>query len=269
MSKSNIFRYSLILSTVIFSANPTSVGAQNTGHPHAVEAKDLINTVNQAEQGYYLETGKFTQNLNDLQLTPSARFHKYQLKIADDQSLIQTNAVPLRKKGLRTFTGAVSYHQGIFNSILCKSDRPVKVSPGPIKLVEGRLQCPSEFKIAIHNAQAEAMGSVGATNRAQQAHFLESQSFAKNHVELGFTPSNTYFDYQINLSENGELAQTTASPRFNHLNAYIGATFYVKQTGNYQSITCESKQPTKKITQTIKLVDDQLVCPNEFRVLSP
>lgn len=269
MIKSKIYLYCLILVTAIFSAHSISVGAQSTGDPRAVEAKDLINTVNRSEQAYYLELGKFTTDLNDLQLTPSGKFHRYKINLSDDQSIIQTIATPIRKRGLRTFTGAVSLNQRVFNSILCKSDRPVKVAPGQIKLVEGRLQCPPEFRIAIHNVQDEAMSSVSATNRAQQAYYFETQSFAKNHAELDFTPSNTYFNSQINLSQNGALAEATATPRFDNLNSYLGATFFSKETNSFQSILCESKQPTKKITQSIKLVDNQLVCPSEYKLLSP
>jgi hypothetical protein len=67
MIKSKVYSYCLILSSVILGANATSVNAQNS---QAIEAKTFINSINRAEQAHYLELQKFTNNLQDLQLTP-------------------------------------------------------------------------------------------------------------------------------------------------------------------------------------------------------
>jgi hypothetical protein len=269
MIKSKVYSYCLILSTVILGVNVTSVSAQNTQSPQAIAAKTFINSVNRAEQAHYFELQKFTNNLQDLQLTPPDESYKYQLNIVDQPNLVQTIATPTKTKRLKTFTGALSFNNGNFNSILCRSEKYAQVNVGQIKLVAGQLQCPTGFKITFHQVQQEAINSITNMNRAQQAHFLESQNFAKNHHELGYTPSNTYFDYTINLLKNGELAQATATPKFDNFKTYLGGIFFSKNTNNFQSIICVSKKTTKNITQSMKLVDNQLYCPSEFKIYAP
>jgi hypothetical protein len=269
MIKSKVSSYCLILSTLILGINVTSVSAQNTTNSQAIEAKTFINSINRAEQTHYFELQKFTDNLQDLQLTPPSKSYEYKLNIINNENLVQTVATPGKTGRLKTFTGALSFNNDSFNSILCRSEKYGQVSAGQIKLVEGRLQCPPGFKITVHQAQPEAISSIGATNRAQQAYFLETQNFAENHHELGYTPSNTYFNYKIDLLKNGELAQATATPRFDNLKSYLGGIFFAKNTNNFQSIVCASEQPTTNITQSIKVSSGKLYCPTGFKIFSP
>lgn len=269
MIKSKVYSYCLILSTVILGANTASVSAQNTENSQAIAAKTFINSVNRAEQAHYFELQKFTNNLQDLQLTPPDESYKYQLNIVNQQNLVQTIATPTKSRGFKTFIGALSFNNGSFNSILCRSEKYAQVNAGQIKLVEDRLQCPTGFKITFHQVQQEAISSIGGMNRAQQAYFLETKNFSKNTDLLGFTPSNTYFNYIIDILENGKLAQIKATPKPNNLQSYIGGIFFENKTGAFQSIVCASEQPSKNISQSIKLVDDKLYCPTGFTIFSP
>ncbi|MEN9871654.1 MAG: hypothetical protein RLZZ171_2646 [Cyanobacteriota bacterium] len=266
MIKSKIYSYCLILSTVILSANTASVSAQNTQNSQAIAAKTFINSVNRAEQAHYFELQKFTNNLQDLQLTPSDESYKYQLNIVNQQNLVQTIATPTKSRGFKTFLGALSFNNGSFNSILCRSEKYAQVNAGPIKLVEDRLQCPTGFKITFHQVQQEAISSIGGINRAQQAYLLETQNFTINQRDLGYAPSNTYYNYTINLGENEQLAQITAAPKFDNLKSYIGGIFFAKNSGIFKSITCTSEQPSKNIPQSIKLSKGKLSCPTGFKI---
>jgi hypothetical protein len=230
MIKSKIYSYCLILPTIILGANTTSVSAQNTQDSQAIAAKTFINSVNKAEQAHYFELQKFTDSLQNLQLTPPDESYKYHLNIVNQYNLVQTIATPTKSRGFKTFIGALSFNNGNFNSILCRSEKYAQVNAGQIKLVENRLQCPTGFKITFHQVQQETINSIGGMNRAQQAHFLETQNFAKNHQDLGYTPSNTYFNYTIELLKNGELAQATATPSFDNFKSYLGGIFFSKST---------------------------------------
>jgi hypothetical protein len=268
MLKSKIYSYCLILSTAILGVNATSVAAQNIKQTQETEAKNFLSSAIKTEQGYYFELNKFTSNLSDLQLTPPNDSYQYNVNIISDQKLVQVVASPSKIKGLRTFTAALLFNNENFssNSIICKSERSTKIIASEIKLVSGQLQCPTGFIISFHNAQIEALGSIGATNRAQQAHIFETQNFTVNQQELGYTPSNTYYDYKLNLLENDQLAQVVATPKFDNLKSYIGGVFYEKNTGVFKSIACASKQPTKNIPQSIKFSNGKLDCPTGFKI---
>lgn len=269
MIKSKIYSYCFILSTVILGVNAPVVNAQNTKNSQAIEAKTFINSINRAEQSHYFELQKFTNNLQDLQLISPGKSYEYKLNIINNENLVQTIATPTKARGFKTFTGALSFNDGSFNSILCRSEKYAQAFAGQIKLVEGRLQCPAGFRITFHQVQQEAIDIVGGINRAQHAYFFETQNFAENYSELGYTPSNTYFNYKINLLKNGELAQATVTPRFDHLKSYLGGIVFAKDTNSFQSIVCASNKPTKNITQSIKLVNNQLYCPTGFKISVP
>jgi hypothetical protein len=95
---------------------------------------------------------------------------------------------------------------------------------------------------------------------------LATQHFTVNQHELGYVPSNTYYDYKIELLENDNLAQVIATPKFDNLKSYVGGVFFEKGTNLFKLITCASKQPTKNISQSIKLNNGKLFCPTGFKI---
>jgi hypothetical protein len=272
MFKSRIYHYCLILSTITLGINTTSVSAQNTKKSQEIiKAKNFINSVNSIEQLFYIDAGEFTDDVKRLELNPSNESYQYKLNIIDQENLVQTIATPNEIKGFRTFTGALSFDKEkvAFNSILCKSERVAKVLVGEIKLVDGRLQCPTGFKITGVNRPQEGINSVGTINRAQQAYHFETGNFAKDIPSLGLAIPSTYFNFAIDILENGKLAQIKATPKSSNVNSYIGGILFTEKTGLYESITCASEQPTKDISESIKLVDDKLACPTGFKIHSP
>lgn len=270
MLKSKIYSYCLILSTVILSVNATSIAAQNIKQTQETEAKNFLISAIRGEQSYYFELQKFTSDLSELQLTSPNDSYQYNVNIIGDQKLVQVIATPVKAKGLKTFTAALSFDNEnySFNSIICKSKKSTKVIPSEIKLVSGQLQCPTGFILSFYNAQKEALTSIEATNRAQQAYMFETQNFTVNQRELGYTPSNTYYDYNLNLLENDQLAQVVATPKFDNLKSHIGGVFYEKNTESFKSIACTSKQPTRNVPQSVKLSNGKLSCPTGFAILA-
>jgi hypothetical protein len=226
-------------------------------------AKKLINAVNRSETSYFLEVSKFSNNFTDLQITLPDNSYIYRINILENDRLVQTLAVPTQTRGLRTYTGALSYIDSDFNSILCESQSQSKVIPGRIKLIDNKLNCPTGFKIIFYNVQQQALNGVGGTNRAQQAHFFETLNFTTNKKDLAIYFSETYYDYSIELLENDKLAQTIATPKFDNLKSYIGGIFY--DNNLFKSIVCQSEEPIKDIVQSIALIENQLKCPSGFQ----
>jgi hypothetical protein len=153
---------------------------------------------------------------------------------------------------------------GSLNSILCASESSSKVIAGQIKLVDGQLKCPIGFKIVLAKVQQDALNTVGAINRRQQAYFFENSNFTKNPNDFAeiISSSNTYYDYQLDLLENGKLAQVKATPKLNNFKSFIGGIVYL--SGSFQSLVCASEQPTKNILQSINLVNGKFECPTGF-----
>lgn len=264
-----MYHYCLILSTIILGVNTTSVSAQSTKKSQEIiEAKNFINSVNWIEQSIYNGRGKFTDDVTQLELTPANESYQYKLNLIDNGNIVQTIAAPNEIRGFRTFTGAVSFNQEnfAFNSILCKSERVAKVFVGEIKLIDAQLKCPTGFMIAFHDVYKEALAGVGGIIRGQQAYHFETGNFAKDTSLLGFTPSNTYYDYTIDLAENDQFVQVKAVSKFDNLRSYIGGIYYDKNTGIHETIICASVQPTKNISQSIKLSNGKLSCPTGFKI---
>jgi hypothetical protein len=267
MINHKLLSYCLILSTIILGANITSVHAQETKNSQQIKARQFINLTNKRESGYFLELQKFADNFKDLRLTPPSDSYKYQLNLLNNGTLVQTIATPDESTGLKTYIGGLSGNNRILNSILCASESSSKAITGQIKLVNGKLECPTGFKIVLAKVQLDALNAVGGINRGQLAYYFETSNFTKDlnyFVEIT-SSSSPYYDYKLDLLENGKLAQIKASPKLDKLKSFIGATLYLN--GLYKSLVCTSNQPTKDIPQSIQLVNGKLQCPTGFETV--
>ncbi len=268
-----IYSYLLVICAIILGTKSTLVRAQTTQDTNQIEAKKFLTLINKVETSYFFELGKFTDNLDDLtnlniKIAPPANSYSYKINVTEDNKLVQTVATPTKTRGLRTYTGALSFNNNTLNSILCSSNSPSPITPGKIQLVDNQLTCPTGFKIILHNAQQEAVNSIYGINRAQQAQFFEISSFANNKNDLqsiSVFPSETYYDYTINTLEDGKVAQVLATPKFNGLKSYIGGTVFINNTFN--SILCSSGSPTQVTPGKIQLVNNRLNCPAGFKII--
>lgn len=267
-----ICSYSLILSAILLVTNTTSVCAQNNNSQEN-EAKKVINLVIGAERGFYIELKKFANNFNDLNgyvepnLILFSDSYQYKLNVLDNETLVQTIAIPTELTGFRTYTGAVSFNNGSLNSIFCQSAIAAQIMVNKIQLVDNKLECPTGFEIVITDVQKNALFAVSYINGWQKDYFLGNSKFAKskNNFQSTFPFSNTDYNYQINLLENGKIAQVQATPNFKDLKSYIGGTLRVDDS--FESLVCASKQPTKHISQSIELIDGKLGCPSKFEIV--
>lgn len=107
---------------------------------------------------------------------------------------------------------------------------------------------------------------MAAANRSQQAYHFDAGNFARDVTSLGIRTLSSYFDFAINILENGQLAQIKATPKSSNVNSYMGGILFTEKTGLYETITCASAQPTNDNSQSIKLVDDKLGCPMGFTI---
>ncbi len=99
--------------------------------------------------------------------------------------------------------------------------------------------------------QAEARQNIGAMNRAQQAFFLEKNTFTTDFAALGvgIKTQTTNFKYTIGGSENTVISNMAEGIGSKTLKAYVGAVGTITSgtgTGTEvltQAILCESNDP--------------------------
>ncbi len=120
--------------------------------------------------------------------------------------------------------------------------------------------------------ESEAKAYIGTMNRANQAYFLEHQSFATQPFpeKIKF-PSKSKYNYKIEVIDEPAQSITTASPKFNHLNSYTGVIFaWVNSTDDesdtrFRSVICASIEPGKEPPApptTPSSYEAEITCPN-------
>ncbi|MBW4537252.1 MAG: type IV pilin-like G/H family protein [Pleurocapsa minor HA4230-MV1] len=243
ITKFKIIHYFLILSIAILSTKTILVNAQNTTtNIQEIEAKNLINLLAKTEKSYFNELRRFTNSFKELnnynldgydilKLTQSSESYKYKLEIFNNGNLVQTIATPINKIGLKTYTGALSFNNNVLNSIVCESKTNLQVIVGKIELVKGQLNCPRGFKIVLQDVEEKAINNVILFNSLQQGYFFLFTKFAENQSDLAkhqpIYPDNTYYEYEIDLRENGKLAQVVAQSKLDNFKSYIGGIAYL------------------------------------------
>lgn len=97
---------------------------------------------------------------------------------------------------------------------------------------------PSFLNQAAKARQSEAKTNIGAMNRAQQAYYLENQSFATANVsdlKIGIANSSNY-TYSVASATSGVANQAKSANA--DLKGYAGGVFNV--SGNTSTILCET-----------------------------
>lgn len=114
---------------------------------------------------------------------------------------------------------------------------------------------PSFLNQAAKARGAEAKSNVGSMNRAQQAYFLEQQSFSTSVDALGLSFPTTTENFKYSIPS----ASTTATSAINlgtsqkdDIKSYGGGVFYTASVGGSSAVSgststvlCEANQPGK------------------------
>ncbi|MGL5076394.1 MAG: type IV pilin-like G/H family protein, partial [Waterburya sp.] len=162
--------------------------------------------------------------------------------------------------------GATVNNNGKLQSSICVSKQPTKDIPQLIKLVDGKLECPTGFKMEFSLKEQDTLNAIRVINRAQRAYFLETSKFTNNQEDLGVFLGHSDYDYFLELLDDGKLAKVVAIPKIDNLRIYAGAT--VNNHGKLQSITCVSERPSNDLPLSIELVGGKLKCSAGFEELS-
>ncbi len=276
------FRY--LPDFVIDRTNPSPVRNKE------IEAKNSIDTIIRLEQLHYLERGIFTDDLQSLDYPlPENRFYSFKIQIPD-QKFVHVTAIP-SQDDLPSIVGASLYNDrtSSFEKISCQSDRPGKVEAEPPIFIDDKLKCSENFYDLINSVtteprqesltqetevssirvrELEARNGIRAIMRAEQAHHFETISFTDDWQGLGYTPSeNPFYDFKIYVSEDKQFVHSTIIPNSEGLPSFIGGVYFNKQTNQYQSLSCQSREYSKIVPEAMTLENDRLDCPANFEEL--
>lgn len=99
--------------------------------------------------------------------------------------------------------------------------------------------------------EAEAKNNIGATNRAQQAHYLENGKFARTFQQLGIGIRSETTNYYYRVIPQGNQTQkvmVSAQAKRSGLRSYTGAVFLVKERDELVTVgaVCETNKPSSK-----------------------
>lgn len=125
-----------------------------------------------------------------------------------------------------------------------------------VELVVAGLACialPSMFSMVHKAKQAEARQNVGAMNRAQQAYFLEENTFTNSIEKLGIGIRAQTVNYDYSIQATPKAVFNYGVSRKNGVKSYVGAVFVVPTTNSNSSptehevntvaILCEANSP--------------------------
>ena len=105
--------------------------------PATAEAKQFIGTINRAQQAYYLENGKFSPTLQQLEIGIKPETENYRYRILNQgkqtQSKIAVSTATAKKPELRSYTGVafIKKVQGelLTQTAICETDKPSTTPP--------------------------------------------------------------------------------------------------------------------------------------------
>jgi serine/threonine protein kinase len=125
-----------------------------------------------------------------------------------------------------------------------------------VELVVAALACialPSMFSMVHKAKQAEARQNIGAMNRAQQAYFLEENTFTNSIEKLGIGIRAQTVNYDYSIQATPKAVFNYGVSRKNGVTSYVGAVFVVPTTPSNSSTTenevntvaivCEANSP--------------------------
>ncbi|PZV11227.1 MAG: hypothetical protein DCF22_15015 [Leptolyngbya sp.] len=227
------------------------------------ESKQYVGAILRSEEAYFLEYGKLTPSLNELQVgIPSGSTdYRYALTLQDGSpQAVMITAVP-KKPGLKSYTGVV-FANGTGQAAtsiqqICETDQPSRTPPVmPIASQNSSepIRCPPGSQAILEPAtEAESKQYVGAILRSEEAYFLEYGKLTPslNELQVGIPSGSTDYRYALTLQDGSPQAvMITAVPKKPGLKSYTGVVF-VNGTGqadmtgmNVGQQICETKQPS-------------------------
>jgi type IV pilus assembly protein PilA len=110
------------------------------------------------------------------------------------------------------------------------SARAVVILLSVLGIGGGLLALPSLTNCTNKAVQAEAKQNIGVLNRAQQAYYLEFQTFTNSLTDLGvgINPQSVNYDYSIHATKTSTIHYAIARNKTKR--SYVGAVFLVPAT---------------------------------------
>lgn len=135
--------------------------------------------------------------------------------------------------------------------------------------LDANIDFPLTTPYAIRKGQSEAKSYIGSMNRGQQAFFLETEKFASNPVDLGFSisPETENYKYQVLLLKSKKGVQNIALAKKDGFKSYTGLVYskFMSEAKERVAIAllCESIKPTRSFPPKFNLTNSP-TCPEGY-----
>ncbi len=242
---------------------PTAQAQQSTTPSFQERAGINISSLNRNQRAIYLETGKFTNKIQDLGLDLSNTNPDYRYILLPSRTSTLQYAMT-RRRDLKSYVGRVAvvrYSNGEAGTIaiVCENDRPGNVRPATprldtnLKLIcaPGTTKFKPTFSSTPEQWNSSAKTLVGSMTRAQQAYYLENMRFSNTLGELGLGSEDDFNDYspshEYSTQSNDRVAYQYAISRLDGAKSYVGVAMLgfspVFQEYTTFGLVCENLVP--------------------------
>ena len=229
-----------------------------------------ISQIMRAQASYRWENQHFASSLEALDGDWPETTEHYQFELIVKEPAVFIVAHPTHPD-LHSFIGVAQRVEREWGELIvradCRSPEPTAQIPTLEVLTLGNhdlaLECPDGFD---HFGVGIAPTYIGALNRAQQAHRLESPQFSADieSLNLGFLTETEFHRYEIVLEEGTEdlIAVQLALPKYDGIPAYMGIVTVIETEDDYSTLEAILCRATES-------VDLDIVIPRRTAAAEP
>jgi len=158
-----LFLYSGVVSTLFLPVYNFEKGCWNCHNHQLSEGKNLIGTLNRAQQAYHFEKMSFADTVDLLQLGLKSDFYRFRILSPmiptqnlneseestkdEDRVFMFAQFDTPGKNNVPNFIGGMFYSQGQYLSIVCQSDLPSTLPTSMPILNQEKAKCPEGWTI--------------------------------------------------------------------------------------------------------------------------
>ncbi len=206
-------------------------------------ARNIVDAMNKAQHAYYLENAGFTSSVANLAIGTPAQTNNYSYSISMGNKAVFNYGIS-RQPNLTSFVGGVFLIGNNIQRILCEASVAGTARPANPINKNGVLTCGANTAMSqlanqpIQTNAADAKQYLRALNRAQQAYYIERDSFTSSITNLntGVPPKTDNYSYSI--STGNKAVFNYGISRQPNLKSLVGGVFVI---GNAtQTILCEA-----------------------------
>lgn len=228
----------VVLTTLITPVVFTKVAEaqlSQTVKAEELAARQYVSWMNKAQEGYYSETGKFTNSVAYLDIGGiKSENANYKYSISAENKAVFSYGVS-RNPNFKSFVGGVFLIGDITQKILCQANAASTTKPAnPTN--NGTLACGanttevSQLSPTVKASEAdetEGKQYVGSMNRIQQVYYAENDKFVNYVPNLGYGIRTETANYKYLISIENKAVFNYGVSKQGKLKSFVGGVFLI------------------------------------------